>query len=144
MTIAIEKLTSVDEKTVADINVLLAQLRKDGPTEGPLSDIQSIIANPDCDLMVLKDGATIVGMASLYITQRIGKKVARVEDVVVEKKYRGQGLGEKLMREIIERARARGVKTISLTSRPARVAGNKLYQKVGFTIKETNVYRYKL
>ena len=35
-----------------------------------------------------------------------------------------------------------GAKTIDLTSRPSREAANRLYQRLGFEMRETNVYRY--
>ncbi len=45
---------------------------------------------------------------------------------------------------MIDRAREFGCATVDLTSRPSREAANRLYQRVGFTLRETNVYRYDL
>jgi ribosomal protein S18 acetylase RimI-like enzyme len=47
-----------------------------------------------------------------------------------------------LNRHALEIAKARGAKTVDLTSRPSRVAANKLYQKLGFVLRDTNVYRF--
>ena len=42
----------------------------------------------------------------------------------------------------LDEARRRGVKGVSLTSRPSREAANRLYQRIGFALRETNFYRY--
>jgi ribosomal protein S18 acetylase RimI-like enzyme len=44
----------------------------------------------------------------------------------------------------IEHARKNGAVTVDLTSRPSREAANRLYQRIGFTARETNIYRYSL
>ncbi len=85
------------------------------------------------------DIAGILTLVSYYIPS--GKKFW-IEDVVVDKSQRGRGFGEKLMSFAIDFARASGAETIDLTSRPSRVAANRLYQKTGFVIRETNLYRY--
>jgi ribosomal protein S18 acetylase RimI-like enzyme len=83
-------------------------------------------------------------MATLYLFTKFGKRSGQVEDVVVDSDFRGQHLGEEIMQRIIEVARDNKVATLHLTSRPVRVAANKLYQKMGFEKKETNVYRLRI
>ena len=58
--------------------------------------------------------------------------------------YRGRGIGEALTRAALERARQEGARTVDLTSRPTREAANRLYQRVGFKLRQTNLYRYDL
>lgn len=104
---------------------------------------------------VLKSGGThffiaepgnkkIAGMMSV-VTYNVptGIKVW-IEDVVVDEAYRGKGIGKKLMAFAIDFARSSGAKSVDLTSRPWRIAANLLYQKMGFELRETNVYRYML
>ena len=67
-----------------------------------------------------------------------------IEDVVVDESLRGKGIGKALMLFSINYAKSLGAKSIELTSRPSRVAANQLYQKIGFVIRETNVYKYSL
>jgi ribosomal protein S18 acetylase RimI-like enzyme len=67
-----------------------------------------------------------------------------IEDVVVDEAHRGEGLGRKMMLHAIEYCKTLGAKTIELTSRPARIEANRLYQKLGFIQYETNVYKYQL
>jgi ribosomal protein S18 acetylase RimI-like enzyme len=69
---------------------------------------------------------------------------AWIEDVVVDDSVRGQGVGEALNRCALEMARLRGARTVDLTSRPSRDAANRLYRRLGFEPRETNVYRYDL
>ena len=95
-------------------------------------------------MIVAQEGKRIVGVGSLYTILNLGRKRGEVEDVVVDSAYRGQGLGEKIMRALIRSARKQRLVSLHLTSRSARVAANKLYQKLGFVRKETNVYRLKL
>jgi ribosomal protein S18 acetylase RimI-like enzyme len=90
------------------------------------------------------DGEKIVGMGTVYVIQKLDNKAAFIEDVIVSEQYRGQGLGEKIMRALLELAKENGVRTVNLTSRPSRVAANALYQKLGFQLRETNTYKLKL
>jgi len=69
---------------------------------------------------------------------------AWIEDVVVDETARGHGVGELLNRAALDRARELGAKTVDLTSRPSREAANRLYQRIGFVARDTNVYRYDL
>jgi ribosomal protein S18 acetylase RimI-like enzyme len=69
---------------------------------------------------------------------------AWIEDVVVDEAARGHGVGELLNRSALDRARELGAKTVDLTSRPSREAANRLYQRIGFVARDTNIYRYEL
>jgi len=85
----------------------------------------------------------IVGMLTL-VTFRLPTGVrAWIEDVVVDTGSRGQGVGEALTQAAIELATARGAQTVELTSRPSREAANRLYRRMGFEPRETNVYRFQ-
>lgn len=89
---------------------------------------------------LLKDGQ-IAGMLTVgtYCSPTGGK--AWIEDVVVDKAFRGQGLGKLLVAHAIDFVKQRGIPLLMLTSNPQRIAANKLYQTMGFGRKETNVYR---
>lgn len=141
--ISIEKLSSVTTDSVGEINALMKELRSDATSDALSTpeDMAHVLGDKDIIVVAVKDDERIVGIATLYVIPKIGKKISHVEDVVVSSAYRGQGLGEKLIRKVIEIAKENGVSSIGLTSRPSREAANKLYQKVGFTQKETNVYR---
>jgi ribosomal protein S18 acetylase RimI-like enzyme len=92
------------------------------------------------------DGAEgrIVGMLTLVVFRIPTGIRAWVEDVVVDSAVGRRGVGEALTRAALELAGTYGAQTVDLTSRPSREAANRLYQKVGFELRETNVYRYRL
>ena len=69
---------------------------------------------------------------------------AWIEDVVVDESARGRGIGAALNRQAIEIARQAGARTVDLTSRPDREAANRLYARLGFNQRNTNVYRLEL
>ena len=69
---------------------------------------------------------------------------AWIEDVVVDEDARGQGVGRLLNERALEIAKDAGAKTVDLTSRPSREAANRLYKRIGFEQRDTNVYRYKV
>ena len=83
----------------------------------------------------------ILGTMTLVVFRIPTGVRAWVEDVVVDKEARGHGIGEKLIRTSIERAKAEGAKTIDLTSRPTRVEAHRLYKRCGFEMRETCVFR---
>ena len=139
----IVQLTSADEKACADINALLRQLSERIP---PCSTelLQQIVGSPVLELWVVREGTTIVGMGELAITLKPEGVIAQIEDVIVDETQRGKGFGKKISEKLIERARARGARVIQLSSNPSRTAANQLYQKLGFELHETNVYRLML
>ncbi|HEY4520841.1 MAG TPA: GNAT family N-acetyltransferase [Candidatus Paceibacterota bacterium] len=143
--ISIERIFEASEGMIEDINRLLPQLRA-SPEEhnGSLAELQTIVGDKNAALIVARDEKKIVGMATLYMIAKFSKRTGTVEDVVVDSAYRGRGLASQILKKLIDIAKEEGVKTLSLTSRPAREAANKLYQKLGFERKETNVYRMKL
>jgi ribosomal protein S18 acetylase RimI-like enzyme len=67
-----------------------------------------------------------------------------IEDVVVDTNQRGRGVGRELILHAIEYSRSKGAKSVELTSRPSRVEANRLYKKLGFIPRETNMYRFKI
>ena len=69
---------------------------------------------------------------------------AWIEDVVVDESARGMGAGEALVAAAVVRAQAVGAKTVDLTSRPDRESANRLYLRMGFEPRTTNVYRREL
>lgn len=138
-------LKKVTSEAIVDINHLMAQLRDDaGKTAGTKAELRAIIENKHAAMVVVEDKHRVVGVATLYILQKIGKRTAYVEDVVVDEAYRGKGLGKKLMKAIVAVAKSKKVQTVHLTSRPERKAANALYQKLGFTARKTNPYSISL
>jgi methyltransferase (TIGR00027 family) len=86
----------------------------------------------------------VVGAACLTVYRIPTALQARIDDVVVDEGARGRGIGEALTRAAIERARIAGARVVALTSHPRREAANRLYRRLGFETRETNVYALKL
>jgi ribosomal protein S18 acetylase RimI-like enzyme len=140
----IRKVKRFSEHIYAAVVRLLPQL--DPSSEVPSKEYFSeILKSKDTYFFIveLSDGE-IAGMLTL-VMYRIptGNKVW-IEDVVIDLSQRGKGLGEQLMVEVLDYSKSLGVKEIRLTSRPSRIAANKLYQRLGFIQYETNVYKYTL
>lgn len=89
-------------------------------------------------------GSHIVGMLTLVIFDIPTGTRAWVEDVVVDGAARGQGVGAALVGTALEVAAARGAQTVDLTSRPSREDANRLYVRLGFEHRTTNLYRLRL
>jgi ribosomal protein S18 acetylase RimI-like enzyme len=91
-----------------------------------------------------RDEGKLVGSLSLAVFRVPTGIRSWIEDVVVDQSARGKGIGEALTRAAINRAKELGIKTVDLTSRPSREAANRLYQRVGFQARQTNIYRYTI
>jgi len=103
-----------------------------------------MIDSDDTVLFVARVDGVILGSLTLAFYRIPTGTKAWIEDVVVDTDARGHGVGELLNRAALDEARARGAKDVSLTSRPSREAANRLYQRIGFEPRDTNVYRYTL
>ena len=90
------------------------------------------------------DNKEIIGMLTIGTYDIPSGTKAWIEDVVIDESQRGKGFGRDLMLFAIDFARSMGIYKIELTSRPSRIAANKLYQKLGFVLRETNVYSIDL
>ena len=134
-----------DASELADaLGALVPQLSKSNPPPS-LAEVEAMLASDAIMQFVARDDVgAIVGVATLAMFPIPTAWRAWVEDVIVDESSRGQGIGEALTQAMIDAARERGCVTIELTSRPTREAANRLYQRLGFTIRETNVYRYSL
>jgi ribosomal protein S18 acetylase RimI-like enzyme len=140
----IERITEISDEVVDAFNFLIPQLSTSSliPTREQLAEIA---ANES--LLIARDpqqGGRIVGSLTL-VTFRIPTGVrAWIEDVIVDQAQRAKGIGEVLTRAALARAAELGAKTVDLTSRPSREAANRLYQRVGFKLRESNLYRYTI
>ncbi|MFN0027034.1 MAG: GNAT family N-acetyltransferase [Acidimicrobiales bacterium] len=112
------------------------------PTAAALAEM---VSSPATQLLLaVDDDGTVLGSLTLAVFRIPTGLRAWIEDVVVDSAGRGRGVGEALNLAAIERARAAGATTVDLTSRPSREAANRLYQRLGFQARQTNVYRLDL
>jgi ribosomal protein S18 acetylase RimI-like enzyme len=122
---------------------LVPQLSSSNPPPTRV-ELQEIVDSEATILFMARDEGKLVGSLSLAVFRIPTGVRAWIEDVVVDQSARGKGIGEALTRAALDRARELGVKTVDLTSRPSREAANRLYQRVGFQTRSTNLYRYTI
>jgi len=137
----IEIVGEVTDELVEAMARLVPQLSSSNPPPGR-DELVDIVQAPATDLFIATDDdGRILGTATL-VTFRIptGRR-AWIEDVVVDDAARGLGVGGMLTRAMVDRAEELGCTTVDLTSRPTRAAANRLYQREGFQVRDTNVYR---
>ena len=143
MSATIEIATESTDELVQAMAVLIPQLSKSNPPPSA-TDLTAIISSEASVLFIARVDGKIAGALTLA-TFRIPTGVrAWIVDVVVDSGARGHGVGEALNMAAIAEARSRGAITVELTSRPSREAANRLYQRIGFVQRETNIYRYTI
>jgi ribosomal protein S18 acetylase RimI-like enzyme len=141
----IVQVTKVSDALVSAFARLIPQLSSSNPPPPTVAELQEIVSSPGSVLLVAQDAAQddqIVGALTLVLFRIPTGVRAWIEDVVVDAAYRRQGVGTALIRAALEQARLAGARTVDLTSRPSREAANRLYRRIGFVQRETNVYRY--
>jgi ribosomal protein S18 acetylase RimI-like enzyme len=134
---------SVDDELVEAFGRLIPQLSSSSPPP-TAAHLEALVGSADTVLFLARLDGRIVGSLTLAFYRIPTGLKAWIEDVVVDDAVRGRGVGELLNRSALAEARARGAKDVSLTSRPSREAANRLYQRIGFEPRDTNVYRYTL
>jgi ribosomal protein S18 acetylase RimI-like enzyme len=142
----IVEVTQATDELVEAFQHLTPQLSASA-TIPTFAELQDIAASRASILFIARDpeqGGKIVGSLTLVVFRIPTGVRAWIEDVVVDSELRGRGIGEALTRAALERAKQEGAKTVDLTSRPSREAANRLYQRVGFVQRVTNLYRYDL
>lgn len=141
----IEILKKFSLELTTALNKLLKQLDN---TATPLTkqDIENMIVSPANRLFVArrKSNKEIVGMLTLIVYRIPVWKKGWIEDIVVDKAYRNKGIATKLIHHAVKSAKADGVLSLNFTSRPQRETANRLYSKLGFKKRDTNVYRIEL
>lgn len=140
--IQIIELREVNERILQGINTLLVQLSEDASAIS-IDRLSDIINNRNVHLFIMTDDEKVIGMITLATYITTFEQKWWIEDVVVDKAYRGQQLGRKLMEHVLDYLKDKEG-TLMLTSNPKRLAANGLYQSMGFERKETNVYRMRL
>ena len=141
--IQVTPVMSASADVLAACHRLIPQLSS---SSAPISaqELKEIIESDTTVLFAALSNQEIVGLLTLAIFRIPTGVRAWIEDVVVDDQARGKGVGDALNRAALAEAGRRGAKTVDLTSRPSREAANRLYQRLGFKQRETNVYRYDL
>jgi ribosomal protein S18 acetylase RimI-like enzyme len=140
----IETIDQVTDELMAAFARLVPQLSSSNPPP-TRTELAELMASPATTLFIARDperNGEIVGTLTLAMFRIPTGLRAWIEDVVVDANCRGKGTGEALCRAALQFAAQAGATTVDLTSRPSREAANRLYQRIGFELRTTNVYRY--
>jgi ribosomal protein S18 acetylase RimI-like enzyme len=143
--VTVEEINEVTAEVIEAVARLVPQLSRSAPVPTD-EELAEIVASPATLLLAARSGegrhGRIVGLLTLAVFRIPTGVRAWIEDVVVDESERGKGVGEALTREAVRQAAAAGARTVDLTSRPSREAANRLYRRLGFVVRETNVYRH--
>jgi len=142
VTVQVEVLDKVTGEVVEAFGRLIPQLSRSAAPPGQ-AELDVIVGCSANTVLLARSDGTIIGTMTLVMFPIPTGVRAWIEDVVVDEAARGQGTAETMMREALRLAREAGAKTVDLTSRPARAAAGRLYERLGFTIRETRLYRYQ-
>lgn len=144
MNLVVERLSDCSSQDIADLARLTAQLSATAP---PLTaeHIRTMLAAPGTTVLVARaPDTTIVGTATVTVLFLPSGVKARIDDVVVEDAWRGQGVGTTLSRAAVAVARAADARYVDLTSASFRTAGHRIYEGLGFARRDTQAYRLHL
>ena len=139
--VEVEAVREVTLDLTAAFARLIPQLSSSSPPPDP-DQLAEIVAHPGTTIFVARYDGVIVGTLTLVVFRIPTGVRAIIEDVVTDADARGKGVGGALTQAAIAHATSAGARTVDLTSRPSREAANRLYQRMGFELRETNVYRY--
>ncbi|HUK45797.1 MAG TPA: GNAT family N-acetyltransferase [Gaiellaceae bacterium] len=135
----VEQAHEATEELLEAVHRLLPQL-SEARTPPTLPQLAETVATQTVLVARDDDDGGIVGTATLVMYRVSSGLKARIEDVIVDSSARGQGVGEALVREGMARANTARVLMLELTSMPYRESANRLYKRLGFVRKPTNVY----
>ena len=108
--------------------------------------LERLVADPDVVLLLAWDGDVIVGTTTVIVYTTPFWIKARLDEVVVDERARGKGVGEALVKAALDVGRDRGAQVAELQSGRGtnREAAHRLYERLGFRIRDSDVFRIAL
>jgi len=134
-------LSTVTSEVIEAFDRLLPQLSSSAPRLDQAA-LGAVVATSANTVLLARSDGVITGTLTLVMFAIPTGLRAWIEDVVVDESARGQGVGKALTLEALRLARQAGARTVDLTSRPSREAAGRLYQGLGFEMRETRMFRY--
>ncbi len=138
----IQEARKINEEDVELLETLFKQVSSN--VTNLKDNLGRIIDSTSAALFLIEDNKVIIGAAIVNLYQKAGYAEARLDDVVIDKSRRGEGLSKLLVKKAIAWAKEKGASSVELTSNPQRIEANKLYRSLGFNLRETNVYKLTL
>ena len=136
-------------ETTPELHAALARLLPQLNPILPVPDmarLERLLADPDVTLLVAKDGDEVVGTTTVIVYTTPFWIKARLDEVVVDASARGKGVGEALVKAALEVGREHGAQVAELQSGrgPRRDAAHRLYERLGFRVRDSDVLRIVL
>jgi GNAT superfamily N-acetyltransferase len=141
--VQIQAVTEATPEVHAALAHLLPQLNSQLPVP-TMERLRAIVADPAVTLLLAREGQEILGTTTVIVYTTPFWIKARLDEVVVDEAARGKGIGEALVKACLDIAREKGAEVAELQSGVQREAANRLYPRMGFKLRETNVYRIVL
>jgi len=140
MSVDIEVVQDITEDLVKAFERLLPQLSRSARALDRAA-LRALVEWQGNRVLIARVDGEIVGMLTLVTFLIPTGLRAWIEDVVVDEAARGHGVGAALTQAAVQLARTDGARTVDLTSRPTREAANRLYERLGFHLRDSKVYR---
>ncbi len=141
MDVQVEVAREATQELVDAFGRLLPQLSSTAAPLDPAA-VGRLVSCATNTVLVARAEGTVVGTLTLVLFPAPAGLRGRVEDVVVDSSARGRGIAALLIEQALLIAREAGARTVDLTSRPDRTAANRLYERLGFRVRESTVYRF--
>ena len=138
----VEELVSYTLQDLAELDLLMNELSASSFCDERL--LRAALDDANVHVYVIRDGGHIVATGTMCVKHTLEFAIADIESVVVSPECRGRGYGQEIVRHMIDVAKGMKAHHIQLTSNPARVAANRLYQEMGFERYETNCYKMQM
>jgi ribosomal protein S18 acetylase RimI-like enzyme len=139
-TVVVEQVDELTQELGDALRRLLPQLSASATFDADL--LHRVVEHEASTLLVARVAGSVRGALTLVMYPLPTGIRAHIDDVVVDEEARGQGVGAALVRAALDLAESRGARTIDLTSRPSRAAAIRLYERLGFVRRDSNLYRY--
>ena len=140
-TVVVEQVAELTSELSDALRRLLPQLSASATYDPEL--LRSVVEHEASTLLAARVDGAVRGALTLVIYPLPTGIRAHIDDVVVDADARGHGVGAALVRTALDLAEFRGARTVDLTSRPSRAAAIRLYERLGFVRRDSNVYRYR-
>ena len=140
------KIRKVEISDADQIRKLCLQLDKKISQNDLEERIKLVSKIKNINMFVLVDRSKVIGFVLIAIRwEFIAGEQAVVEGLVVDGKYRGQGLGKLLMAEAEDWSRKRKMDLVRLNSNVTRKEAHKFYEKIGYEkTKEQAIFNKKI
>lgn len=115
--------------TAADMPAVLAIEYESYSVPWSEATFRGLLRRRDAEMIVAEAGGVIIGYAIFWTVL----DQSELGNVAVTRAWRGQGIGQQLVDDVLRRADQRGVREIFLEVRPSNTSARRLYERLGFT-----------